>query len=231
VPTLLAGMLPWTPVLVLLGDRKFYQDRRLRFLLLWVAVGLLFFSAVTNKLPGYLLPLLPALAALGGIALARAGNARWILALVAVLLLLLPVAAQVLPDALAVGLSHAPFPRIAWFGILGALLLAGTCWWWDRAGRRQIAVLTLAIPLIAGVAILKHVTFPRIDQAVSARPLWRQIREHPEQACVETLHRNWRYGLNYYSVDPLPDCSVAPRPLRIEQEPGRPPQVNQAAAP
>ena len=23
---------------------------------------------------------------------------------------------------------------------------------------------------------------------------------------METLHRNWRYGLNYYSVEPLPDC-------------------------
>jgi len=31
--------------------------------------------------------------------------------------------------------------------------------------------------------------------------------------------------LNYYSVTPLPDCSQAPRPLQVWQEPGHAPLV------
>jgi hypothetical protein len=35
--------------------------------------------------------------------------------------------------------------------------------------------------------------------------------------CVGTVNRNLRYGLNYYSVTPLPDCSAGPMPNHIEQ--------------
>jgi hypothetical protein len=44
------------------------------------------------------------------------------------------------------------------------------------------------------------------------------------------MHRAWRYGLNYYSVEPLPDCETAPRALRIRQQPGVPPTVEPAGA-
>ena len=69
VPVLLAGLFPWTPLFALLFKRRLYQDRRALFLLAWFAWGFLFFSASRNKLPGYLLPLLPPLAALVGVAL------------------------------------------------------------------------------------------------------------------------------------------------------------------
>ena len=66
IPVLLAGLVPWTPLLVLLFKRRLYQDQRVRFLLLWFAFGFVFLSISVNKLPGYLLPLLPALCALDG---------------------------------------------------------------------------------------------------------------------------------------------------------------------
>ena len=68
VPILLAGLFPWTPLLALLFSARLFQDRRAQFLLAWFAWGFLFFSISRNKLPGYLLPLLPALAVLIGIA-------------------------------------------------------------------------------------------------------------------------------------------------------------------
>jgi hypothetical protein len=35
--------------------------------------------------------------------------------------------------------------------------------------------------------------------------------------CIEAANRGWRYGLNYYSVDPLPDCADTPAAWRIRQ--------------
>ena len=72
LPMLLASLLPWTPLLALLGRRTAYRDPRRLFLLAWLLFGLAFFSLAPNKLPGYLLPLLPAAAALMGLALEEA---------------------------------------------------------------------------------------------------------------------------------------------------------------
>ncbi|HJT90320.1 MAG TPA: glycosyltransferase family 39 protein, partial [Bryobacteraceae bacterium] len=77
IPVLLGAMLPWTPLAALAGGRReAWRDPRRRFLLAWVLFGLLFFSASANKLPGYILPLLPAAAALAALGLSEAGNAR-----------------------------------------------------------------------------------------------------------------------------------------------------------
>jgi hypothetical protein len=73
------------------------------------------------------------------------------------------------------------------------------------------------------VLYLKIAAFPAIDRAVSARPLWREIEGRRASVCVGDIGRAWRYGLNYYSVAPLPDCETAPKPLAIMQpESGRP---------
>jgi hypothetical protein len=34
------------------------------------------------------------------------------------------------------------------------------------------------------------------------------------------VKRDWVYGLNYYSVTPLPDCEQQPRPLQVLPGPG-----------
>jgi 4-amino-4-deoxy-L-arabinose transferase-like glycosyltransferase len=64
VPVLLGAIFPWTPLIVLLFRRANWRtegnDPRRRLLVLWLAWGMLFFSVSTNKLLGYLLPLLPA---------------------------------------------------------------------------------------------------------------------------------------------------------------------------
>jgi hypothetical protein len=83
----------------------------------------------------------------------------------------------------------------------------------------------MAIAAAAGVYMLKRVDLPAIDQAVSARPIWRAIADRRERVCIAGMHRSWRYGLNYYSIVPLPDCSELPRPLEVRQTPGHAPEL------
>lgn len=222
VPVLLAALFPWTPALALLARRSLYGDARRTFLLAVAGFGLIFFSAATNKLPGYLLPLLPFAAALAGIALNEARRTRGVLAACALLLVLLPPLISVLPQALAAGLSRAQLPPFQWTWLVPAVL-AIAVWRMERA----TAVALLALGVAAGVVLLKIEALPAIDSAVSARPLWREIAAEREQVCVDRMHRNWRYGLDYYAIKPLPDCSREPRPLRVVQAPGHPPVLLQ----
>ena len=226
VPVLAAALLPWTPVLLLLVRRGLYGDRRRRFLLLWLLFGLAFFSISKNKLPGYLLPMIPAAAALMGIALAEAKRgARWVLAASALCLTLIIALIPALPDVLAVGLSRAETPGFHWTWLL-PLVLALTIYVLEWRGWRAPAVTALAIAAAACAISLKLIDLPAIDRAYSARPIWREIAAAPGRVCVAAMHRSWRYGLNYYSGTPLPDCSVSPRPLQIRQAPGMPPEVS-----
>src|SRR5271166_4818025 len=69
---MLAGFFSWTPPgFVFFRERALLRDQRVQFLLAWLLWGLVFFSVSVNKLPGHVLPLLPALAALTGIQLDR----------------------------------------------------------------------------------------------------------------------------------------------------------------
>ena len=67
VPVLLAGVFPWTGLaLAGLGTLKPKTSRGDLFLLLWLVLPFLFFSAAGSKLPGYIVPCLPPLALITG---------------------------------------------------------------------------------------------------------------------------------------------------------------------
>ncbi len=226
LPVLAGLLLPWFPLLLLVGRRAAYRDRRRLYLLAWVVFGMVFFTAATNKLPGYLLPLLPAAAALMGLALdaAQAAHAAPWLACCALLLVAFPMAARMLPAALAAGLSKAPLPafQASWLLAGG---VAAAAWLLESRGRRLAAVLLIAAGAAAGSVYLKRVAAPELDRTVSARAFWREISGRANEVCVDRIERNWRYGLNYYSGTPLPECSVEPRPWRVRQSPGQPPKL------
>lgn len=225
LPVLPAGFVPWTPALALLFRRGLFSDSRRRFLLLWTVFGFLFFSLSAGKLPGYLLPLFPPLAALIGIALDEAKDTRWVLASACVMLVLTPVITGTLPGALASGLSRTKVEGWHWWFAITYCLMAAVIWWWEEAGRREAAVGVLLFAVVLGVAYIKVKAYPSIDRLATARPLWRQVSLRGEFVCVEEIRRSWRYGLNYYSGKPLPDCSQQIRPFRVQQLPGRPPFV------
>jgi 4-amino-4-deoxy-L-arabinose transferase-like glycosyltransferase len=214
VPVLAAGLFPWTPALAALVSPSLYRDRRVRLLLAWLVFGLVFFSVPVNKLPGYLLPLLPAAAGLAGISLDRMRRAGWLLAACCLPLVLIGPLVKVLPEALASGLSRSALPAFHWMWLAPAAL-APLVWWLDAAGRRAWAVALVASGTVVAVAVLQAFALPAIDHLATVRPVWNRIAGERGSYCVESVHRNWRYGLNYYSVTPLPDCSDEPRPMRL----------------
>jgi len=224
LPVLLGLLLPWTPLLVLLARPAAYHDSRRLFLLLWLFFGLLFFSASVNKLPAYILPLLPAAAALMAVALDEAGGARTLLTACALLLVAIPIATQILPAAVANGLTHSPRPSFqpAW---LAPLAVALAVWLLEHRSHRLAAMLSLAAGVTAGMFYLKIAAAPELNRTASARELWSEIAAHSGQVCVSDVGRNWRYALNYYSVTPLPDCSAQPRPLHVVRPAGQPARV------
>ena len=203
VPVLLAGLLPWTPSLVLIFRRDLYRDPRIRFLGAWFAFGLVFFSASENKLPGYLLPLLPAVAALCGIGLAEAKRAAWVLPACALLLWLIPAAEQALPRALISGLSRAPL-ALPFTALIPVGAVAIVCALLEHQGRRMIAAGVVAACMVAAVVRIVWVTYPLLDRTVSAREFY---RVHGQSlVCSPSPNRSWRYGLDYYAHRPIPDC-------------------------
>ena len=208
VPVLAAGLFPWTPLAILLFQRQVYAKPPAMFLLAWATWGFLFFSISRNKLPGYLLPLLPAVTALLGIAMAevRAGAAKMIGALAAssALLWFVPAIPPFLPRALLVGASHAPFcfPLI-W--IAPAILAAGLSVVLEATGRRAWAVSFIGILMTISVAALVWRAYPDLDRVVSGRSIW--LASNNSITCVPSTNRSRRYGLYYYAGGRLPDCN------------------------
>ena len=219
LPVLAAGLFPWTPLAALLARRQLYGDVRLRFFAAWALFGLAFFSLVRNKLPGYLLPLLPAVCALIGVALDRVERVRWTLAISALLLALVPLAAGVLPSALEVGIRKAEWPEWPWTAIAGALPLAAWCWWWGPR-RRELAVAAIAVGLAAAVLWMSATTLVALDRQVSVRSFWRETQGRAAACCLEGVDRERRYGLNYYAGRALPDCGQQPAPCLIRRTAG-----------
>jgi len=218
IPVLLAGLFPWTPLAGLFFRPKTYADERVRFLLLWLVFALVFFSWSQNKLPGYLLPLLPMLAIVLAVALDRTASAGWWIGACAVLLIATPAIAQLLPDALLSGVTsaHFAFSRIA-SGWLFALA-AGGVFWLAWLGKREQAMMGAALATLAAIAHFKIALLPVLDQRYSVRAFWREnANQLASDACIKDIRRDWMYGLNYYAGRALPECAENARQITVRE--------------
>ncbi len=204
VPILLAGIFPWIPLLALLFNRQLYRDPRAQLLLAWFAWGFVFFSASRNKLPGYVLPLLPPLAVLAGIATAevhaRSLKLMALLAASAALLCLVPAMSNALPQALAAGFSRTPF-HLATIWIVPALLIAVLAAILEKTDHRDCAVTAVAILTVVSVVAIVWRIYPRLDQQLSGR-----ASHAGSMTCMPPLNRSQRYSIEYYAGRNLPDC-------------------------
>jgi hypothetical protein len=158
---------------------------------------------------------------------AKAAHAGPLLACCAALLVAFPIAARMLPSALAAGLLKAPLPAFQATWLLAGGV-AAAAWLLESRARRLAAVLSIAAGVAVGTVYLKRAAAPELDRTVSARALWREVSGRADEVCVHQIERNWRYGLNYYSGTPLPECSGAARPLWVRQSPGKPPVLGSA---
>jgi len=207
IPVLLGGLFPWAPLVALLLARRLYKDERVVFLATWFAFGFLFFSASRGKLPGYLLPLIPPLAALIGIVLDRARDRSLAIAVLiaasAFLVWLLPTVEDGLPSALVSGLRRTQlhfYP--AW--LLPVVGLAALCAFLELRGWRTAAVLTLAFSIALLIARFVWRDFPVLDRNASARSVW--IDSSPRVTCIPAGQSFLRFGLDYYANRELEDC-------------------------
>lgn len=164
LPILIAGAFP-AMVMLLAGVRGLVPAWKMRgsgmrdelFLLLWTLLPLVFFSLSQSKRPGYILPVVPAIALLGGRALQLAPstlrNAMWIAAPVAAiggaaLLFAGESAVALIRDAPAVAAhARAAAPYVG-AGLLGTAGLALLGLRWRGAGLAALVMMPMLLLLV-----------------------------------------------------------------------------------
>jgi 4-amino-4-deoxy-L-arabinose transferase and related glycosyltransferases of PMT family len=227
VPVLLGTLFPWTPLLLLIRPQLLRKDERLQFLMAVFAFGFVFFSVSLNKLPGYLLPLLPCLFVpiAAGIAEHRMIHLSrgWLIAS-GVLIALIPFAGQLIPVLLLAKITSANQVFLAMLPIsLGMLVLFVTPLAVAAFGDKRVAGALLVLSCAVAAIYLKSTVYPVLDKQASARSLWHQIEGESDRICDAGLKRTWQYGLAFYRGSPVPLCAQFPKPVRLVPGPsGRP---------
>jgi 4-amino-4-deoxy-L-arabinose transferase-like glycosyltransferase len=218
-PVLLAGTLPWT-FYWLAGMWDGVRNWRGRagespaptppmveirqFLVAWIVFVAVFFSISQSKLPGYILPALPACTMLTALYVQRKAGERanfTLLALHAAVPAALTAGVLLVPYALV---RSANAPR-ATAGVLAALVfigVSGTLW---RRGLRMLRFVTLA-PLMVLLAFLLRGAGPAVDAKTSYREVAAaldRIDNRSSQVAIYKLPRQAGYGLSYYRGKPV----------------------------
>ena len=231
VPVLLAAIFPWTPLAGILFTRQKPFDARHRFLAGCFAWGFVLFSVTLNKLPGYLLPLLPLVFVLLGSYFALRPLKTLSLGsllLCAALIGLIPLVAHILPQALEAGrftfTDIGMVTRTDMFYIaapLAATLLA----------RRSWLGTLLILCVVAGGFFVKITAYPKLDRSVSARGLWNTLKQKSSSICDGGINRDWAYGLAFYRNSPFPPCGSGHFELMLQQHGHAPPDLSQDSKP
>ncbi len=171
-PQLIAGFLPWlglTPrICALLRNSGQAREFRPELLLaVWAGAILVFFSLSGSKLPGYILPVFPALALLAALALDRIDAKAWQRQLLGMLLL-------AGGGLLATLLLQRSDDYGLWLGaaclvILLGLLLAWLC---NRRGQPGLSITLFALAWFGGttVGLAGHQTLGRSNSGVDLVP-------------------------------------------------------------
>ena len=230
VPQLLVGFLPWAGlaprIAAIVGaERSRPGFKPALMLAVWPATILLFFSASSSKLPGYILPMYPPLALLAGLALAGTDGAAWrrhvvaMLALAMVGLLASPYVAGLGTDASLQASFHA-FAR--WLAAGCALAAAGLfgAWWLARRDVvLGIGAYAISFFVLVTVALLGHEPFGRVaSQADLAAPLEAVLEPGMPIYSVRLLDHTLPFYLRRTTV-------MVERPdeldFGVQQEPGK----------
>jgi len=215
VPVLLLGVMPWT-ALVIAGwvetarhwrEQPVQREATLpKFLLIWTAVVIVFFSISASKLPGYILPAAPACTLLAADWVSRREMLGWRVIIAQGVLSGALLALALLYPSLLVYRHHVP-GEARWLAPgIGTLVLLATVSTLVRKGAAALRLVVLA-PVIVGLAFLLRIGAPAIDNALSARPVARaltQMEGKPVEVAVFKASRETEYGLAFYRNQPIP---------------------------
>jgi 4-amino-4-deoxy-L-arabinose transferase-like glycosyltransferase len=196
VPILLVGTMPWTlPMLSGLRDALRRRESRDEFaadafLAIWCVVVFVFFSLSHSKLFLYILPMLPALALLGGRYLSEL-SPRAVMRQLAVIALIAFAVLVITPFAARIGRTKYPpeliDARALWLVAASGVWFAGSMSALITATRRRteaaVVVLALSILLAQQVTLF---AFDRMSPVRSSRELARQLE--PQLTDATTLY-------------------------------------------
>ena len=214
IPVSLLGWMPWTVLVIaaltwsIRRTRSQDSDRVKTFLLIWIALVIVFFSISRSKLPGYVLPAIPA-----GVVLA----AQWLQqrvsqkpsaglaglhALTASALIFPALMIQYfLLDRQALWGRPAVVPLIATIAV--ALVICVLLW---KGGWRMLRITTL-VPAIVVMAIVLRFGSPPMDNALSARSVvdaLAQYGPHHLPVAAFLVPRETEFGLAFYRNQVIP---------------------------
>ncbi len=217
VPVLLLCLAPWAVYVVVsivkapaqaTTGRRAGTPPRL-FLIVWLIAPVVFFSASQSKLPGYILPVIPAGALLLADYLGRTAADRakpnFVLVVLHSALGALLLGGVLLTQYFVL---RVPPPREANLvgGVVAALIFAGMALTLRWRGLRLLRFVTL-VPVILGLAFLIRAGSPALDNALSERPVARElerINAGGMPVAVFNAKREIEYGLNFYRNQPIP---------------------------
>ena len=210
-------LLPWAVVAAVLEYRE-PERRNGRFLLLWVAVILLFFSCSTGKRGVYIMPLYPAAALLVARLFTR--DARR-----ALLQGTMAWAGLAVTAALAVvtfGARRAPDLSGAAWGI-GACLVAGglAAPALVRAGRSIAAARVVAATMAAILLVAIEAVFPHVNRHLNLRGFAGQVRERLSPDIPLATTEEKRDAWVFYSGRFVEELDTRPRLLAYLAAGGR----------
>ena len=169
------------------------------FLLIWVLVPIVIFSISRAKLPGYILPAIPAAVLLTADSIHQARTvSRAKIALHALVCAFLMVAALMAPFAMA----KVPPPSFMQVGMIvtGGVIAVMVMLMVRREGVRVLHFVTL-VPAILAVAFLLRPAAETIDRTQSARPIAVELSKYAsgnETVAVFNVKRDIAYGLTFY---------------------------------
>ncbi|CAJ0781994.1 Undecaprenyl phosphate-alpha-4-amino-4-deoxy-L-arabinose arabinosyl transferase [Ralstonia psammae] len=231
VPLLVAGFLPWLAQLpgaarlaVTRGETASNGFRPTLLLGLWAILIFAFFSISDSKLPGYIFPVIPALAVLAALVLERTSQHAWRWQLRAFLALaLIGLAASGYVATMSSDMyANAVFSRFAMFLAVAFVAGAGFTWLALRlAERRFESVLAFACAwfLTFTVAMLGHEAFGRsmsgIDLVPAVKP-W--LKPDVPFYAVERLDHTMPFYLSRPTIMVQEPDELA---FGVEQEPAK----------
>ena len=225
IPVLLLSLMPWTLWLILAIVERVRllwsegksavataEDSWQLFLLIWLLVPIVFFSASQSKLPGYILPAIPAGALLVSeyLAARRTEQTRISLPLAATHGALCGLLVFGALTAASIQLNHRLVPgkgtyiaaamaAVFALGIAAALL--------SRSGLRLVRSATM-LAIVVSVGGILRLAAPVVDATQSARPIAESIQafsHEPVPIAIYHINRVQEYGLEFYLNRPAQD--------------------------
>jgi 4-amino-4-deoxy-L-arabinose transferase-like glycosyltransferase len=207
IPVTLLGWVPWSVFVIVALAVAIWRFRNRDvdtlsiFLMIWVAVTIVFFSISQSKLPGYILPAIPP----GILLVAEYVRGRFAQKpMLAIVCLHAALSASLIFSALMVQyilLQHrVPRNSASVVPLVVAVISAMLIGFLLRSGYSALRVVTL-VPAVMALALVLRFGAPILDETLSARPVANglsQFDAHHLPVAVFLVPREMEFGLQFY---------------------------------